>query len=168
MNAHNQPISEQYRSALQYVPETGALLWKATTGPRCRVGAVAGSIDTHGYRQIKIHGKTILAHRIVWAMFNDRMPLGRLDHINGNRLDNRIENLREVTDSQSAFNIGMKANNTTGAKGVCYRRSTGRWLVQIGVGGRKLFVGSFASKEEAITARADAEAKHYPSHRREA
>lgn len=95
----------QFNKILQYEGSTGKLFWKVTRG-RCKAGSEAGTVNVHGYIQIKCFGKDYLAHRIIWMMHNDE-PLAQeqpLDHINGLKTDNRIGNLRLATIQTNNMN----------------------------------------------------------------
>lgn len=83
-----------------------------------------GSLDKDGYLIIKIKGTQYKAHRLVFAWFNNRFPCGDIDHINHNRLDNRIENLREVSRLENLRNIRRKPNPDTGVIGISFDKTT--------------------------------------------
>lgn len=79
----------------------------------------AGSTDKGGYTRVKINGKTYLEHRLVWLLHKGVWPTGQLDHINGDRSDNRIENLREASNGQNRANSKVNKNNlSTGIEGI--------------------------------------------------
>jgi len=148
---------------------TGVLTWKVRplshfeTPSNMRVwngryaGAVIGTITKQGYVQCKLMKRLIMAHQICWALKHGRFsPM--LDHIDGNRSNNAIGNLRECTRSQNAMNSSFTPN-IIGLKGV--RRVGSKFLAQIGVEGKKLHLGSFDTAEEAHTAYREAAVKHH-------
>ena len=83
----------------------GMLTWKVKPNKRIEAGTEAGYVNTQGYASFMYQGKNYLAHRVIWEMHNGKIPKGmQIDHINRNRLDNRIENLRLVTHQQNCWN----------------------------------------------------------------
>ena len=116
--------------------------------------------DTHGYCQGRIAGKLHLAHRVIWALHYGRWPEGQIDHINGDRTDNRIENLREVDATGNARNAKLRRDNTSGVTGVSYRNDSGCWIVQIATDSGRKEIGRFSTKEAASLARKRAEAQY--------
>ena len=90
-----------------------------------------------------------------------------VDHINGNGLDNRRENLRIVTPQQNAFNRAIQTNNTSGHKGVSLVKRNNKWLARIGFNGKRIVLGTFDSYEEAVEARKMAEIKYYGEYSRQ-
>jgi hypothetical protein len=135
--------SDDVRDHLDYDPATGKFWWKDE----------AGTITGHGYRYIKVRRKLKLAHRMAWAFYYGEEPNGLVDHINGDRLDNRIKNLRIATYSQNSANAKRHSRNTSGLKGaskvVKNGRWTGRWQASITVRNKQVHLGSFRTKEEA-------------------
>ena len=107
----------------------------------------------HGYKHGRLENKNRYAHRIIWEFFNGPIPEGMdIDHINGDRSDNRPENLRVVTRSQNLRNSVMKSRNTSGITGVC-REGASKWKVRIHAdGGKPLLIGVFETKDAARTA----------------
>jgi hypothetical protein len=107
---------------------------------------------------VKINQITFMAHRIVYALHHGRDPYPlEVDHINRNPLDNRPENLRVATRSENASNKGVQANNKSGHRGVTFCRKTGKWQAQIGHNKKCIFLGRFATPQEASEARNRAE-----------
>lgn len=138
----------------------GELFWKVHRYAR-KVGTRAGSKHSGGYWQVPFKGTVLLAHRIIYEMFNGPIPPGMtIDHINRVKTDNRIANLRLVSNVVNHRNMPRNTNNTSGVTGVIWDKVHGKWIAQIGVNGVMERIGSFADKEEAITARKDAEAKY--------
>ena len=114
------------------------------------------------YVMVKIGGKAVQAHRIIWEMHNGPVPVGReIDHINGNRADNRIENLRLATGSKNKMNTTLRKDNTSGLKGVRRDRRSGRWSATIKADKKTIHLGSFGSPEEAHTAYVAAAEVHH-------
>ena len=114
------PTIDELRERLSYDPSTGALVWKKSRR-RCRVGTEAKALDVAGYIQVSFREKCVhKGHRIAWAIHYGKWPSGPIDHINGIRSDNRIENLREVNHQINCQNvrIGSMVNKSSGILGV--------------------------------------------------
>ena len=101
----------------------GVLYWERPKSNRIRKGDVAGTEHGNGYLKVRLGDKVYYAHRLVYYMHHGWMP-EQIDHINGNRSDNRIDNLRAATKSQNALNSRMPKNNTSGVKNVSWCKST--------------------------------------------
>src|ERR1044072_4308934 len=97
------PSISELTELLRYDPQTGELHWKISPTKKVKVGAKAGCITSRGYVQIRYLGFSYMAHRVIWYMFKGKLP-NLLDHINGDRKDNRIENLREASTFQNQMN----------------------------------------------------------------
>ena len=150
------------RSVLSYEPHTGLFRWKwrpGKAGNSVAVGSVAGALNKWGYRRIKVNGRLYMAHRLAWFYTHGEWPYPEIDHINLNKDDNRIVNLRKATSSDNSHNSGKRTNNTTGLKGVVRRGE--RWLSQISALGRRLHLGMFKTPEEAHAAYCAAADKYY-------
>jgi hypothetical protein len=148
------PNLEILREWLAYDPLIGQVVWVKDRWYNARKGQVAGAIcPTTGYRRIRLGNKKKLqAHRVVWTLCTgaDPFPL-EVDHINGNRQDNKIENLRLVDKRQNQLNRSkINKNNTTGHAGVYAYR--GKWKAGLAIDGKFVSVGVFDSKEEASEA----------------
>jgi hypothetical protein len=176
---------EILRTLLYYDLTTGKLYWRYRTSDMCSNsgnGAAANAArwnacfggseaftgqNDKGYHTGSIYGKTYRASRVIWALFFGEWP-DQVDHINGDKTDNRIINLRKVSHAMNQRNQGRYRNNTTGATGVLLREN--RWLAQIKVSGKMKHLGSFDSFEQAATARKEAELQYgfHPNHGREA
>jgi len=115
---------------------------------------------TSGYNQCRIFGKPYRAHRVIWAYHYGSWPENQVDHINADRADNRIQNLRLVTNQENNKNKRLSANNTSGIMGVCWDKSRGKWSAQIRVDFVRINLGRFDDMELAIAARKAAEAKY--------
>lgn len=135
----------------------GELFWKVNVGKRIKAGDVAGCLNDKGYVTVCVGGKTYLGHRIVWMLHNGYFPENHIDHINRNRGDNRIENLREVSRTCNMRNSGMRTDNTSGVKGVCWNKKTCKWVAIIKVGGKQFTLGYHEDLLEAVCLRLAAE-----------
>jgi len=138
---------EQLKKLLDYDRETGVFKWKTTTNCRIRVGDVAGCLDENGYIKIRLFNKAYRAHRLVWLYTYGKFPEDDMDHINGIKNDNRIINLRAVTQAENARNLRLRKDNTSGYIGVGWDTGKNKWRVTIS---RKQY-GRFKSKSDAIT-----------------
>lgn len=148
---------QRLHELLKYDPETGVFTY-ACARPKVRVGAVAGHTHAgHGYRQIKLDGRLYLAHRLAWLYVHGCWPSDMLDHIDRDRTNNRLLNLRESNRFLNRQNSLTPCNSTSGIKGVTWNRTLGKWHARIGFGNKRHHVGWFSSAEEAALARAAAE-----------
>lgn len=112
-------------------------------------GKLAGSIDNKGYKRISLDYIRYKVHRIVWFYFNKTWPKQQIDHINGNKLDNRIENLRDVKQTINMYNKQeAHSNSKTGYLGVT-KQPTGKYTARIKVGDKLIHLGSFDTIIEA-------------------
>jgi hypothetical protein len=134
--------AERLRELLDYAPGTGLFYWRVSTGS-VRKGTQAGSYS--GDVRIRIGGHHCGAHRLAWLYVYGRHPKGVVDHINGNRFDNRIANLRECSRAENMRNL--KGRGTSGFKGVFAHRK--KWLARICVNRKDHYLGVFNTKEEA-------------------
>lgn len=124
------------------------------------VGEPAGSITVGGYVHVYLDGKQYKAHRLIWLLLNGEWPAYpefEIDHINGDRADNRIGNLRKVTKSDNQRNGGRRINNTSGVHGVNWKAGSNRWVARIWNGPRHVYLGQFETLHEAQIARRAAE-----------
>lgn len=157
---------DEVRAALDYDPDTGVFRWRVRPD-RDRSwnlrfsGEVAGNTMTHGYRCMNIQGKIHLAHRLAWLWMTGEMPTGHIDHINGDRADNRWSNLRLASPSQNAMNSVSRKNNTSGVKGVSWDKAKRRWFGFITINGSRKFLGYSTTIEGAKRLREAAEAEHF-------
>lgn len=145
------------RDLLDFDPLTGVFTWKPrTTGNSARswnskhAGRAAGTLVAKGYRSIRIFYKPYLAHRLAWFYVHGVWPSDHIDHMDGNRDNNAIANLRPATNAQNLWNRGPQKNNTTGIKGVS--RVPNGWFAQIKVHGKQINLGVHATLQEAASA----------------
>jgi hypothetical protein len=141
---------ERFSEYFSYEPETGLIRWTKRSGKRGRVGQIAGNLDPKGYWRISFLGGTFQAHRIAFLLQQRTWPAGEVDHINGNRSDNRWCNLRQASRSLNGQNIRRPmSTNTSGFLGVSFHKGNGRWVAAIKVARKTLFLGQFGTPEEA-------------------
>ena len=153
---------ERARKYLRFEPIEGKLYWRRSER-RARAGREAGGIQqrsTLKYRLVGIDGKAYLTHRLVWFLTFGTWPKEEIDHWNGNGLDNRLSNLREVTHQENHRNKRMLVNNTSGVTGVCWVKSRRKWYAQIMVAGKDINLGYFDNLQDAAAVRERANLKY--------
>jgi len=127
------------------------------------LGSIAGHIRKDGYLHIKIDGKSYLAHRLAWLYVHGVWPTEDIDHRFHNTLDNRIGELRDVSNHENMQNR-IKANNnniSTGLLGATFHKATGKYSAEITFDGKRKYLGLFASAEEAHAAYLSAKRIHH-------
>ena len=122
-----------------------------------RAGYVPAGTISKGYVRIMVNGKIYPAHRLAWLYVYGVMPDGQIDHINHDKSDNRIDNLREVSHSENQKNKPLCRRNKTGYNGVGWIGRLGKWTAYISEGGKTNNIGLFSDVERAIEARRLAE-----------
>lgn len=128
---------------LSYDPASGIFTVLKSSGRR-KAGDQAGYVRPDGYRMLMVDGKWHYAHRLAWSFLTGRDPANEIDHINGDRDDNRAANLRECSRSENMRN--------TKKKGVCFHKGQAKWQASIRLNGKRFHLGTFASEDEAIRA----------------
>jgi hypothetical protein len=142
-----------------YEPETGVLRWKVRPSIGVKVGDIAGTKHPSGYRMVKVFGRQYPTHRIAWLLSFGAFPQFQIDHINRNRADNRLCNLREATYATNAQNRDKP--NRTGYAGVTKARS-GKWQARVMTDGKSRSIGVFDSPGDAHRAYAAAKRELHP------
>jgi hypothetical protein len=139
--------ADRVRDVLAYDPETGRFTWRVRRA--CfAAGSLAGWKTPCGYRYISVDMEVCVAHRLAWLHTHGTWPKGVVDHINGDRADNRIVNLRDVSYAVNAQNRRLaQKNNRSGLLGVVKCR--GRWRAAIGINGARTWLGTFDTAQEA-------------------
>lgn len=140
--------------------EDGKLLWKVSHNQRIKIGSEAGTIDARGYRVVKFNGIVQKAHRVIFMMHHGFMP-DYIDHVDGNRLNNKIENLRQATVQQNNHNASIRKDNKSGAKNVNWSNRLNKWIVQISCDGKKKHIGCFEDLELADLVAQEARNKYH-------
>lgn len=132
------------------------------TGTMAKIQTNMGSVISNGYVSVWFNGKNDYMHRVIWEFVNGPIPEGMvIDHINGVRSDNRIQNLRLATPSQNAQNRTRSKNNKSGVKGISFHQRDKKWHANIGVNGRQKYLGSFDTAPEAESAYLQAVLKYH-------
>ncbi len=137
---------QQARQLFQYDPETGHLYWRM---PRYKVcdSLWAGYPNSSGYLQVKVSGRKYCVHRLAWLMTHGQWPEGQLDHTNGNRLDNRLVNLRIVTPRQNSQN--RTTHRAGRLVGCSYHKQRRLWRAYITVRRKQRSLGYYETEQEA-------------------
>jgi len=126
-------------------------LYKLKASTNSPAGKRAHKIHRQGYKGFKVNGVVIGEHRLVWLYHFGFLP-SLIDHINGDRSDNRVENLRPATHSQNICNSRLAKNNTSGAKGVVWAEDRKKWRARIVANGVRAWLGSYDTYEAACNA----------------
>lgn len=158
------------RQLLKYDSTSGALTWRRrpisffrddarwSAGQSCKrwntryAGKEAFTATVTGYRCGRLSKRNYLAHRVIWAMVYDEWPVSEVDHIDRDRQNNRICNLRLATRSENAANQCMRSNNRSGFKGVTWSKVAKKWTAEISFNNKRNYLGLFETKEEAALA----------------
>lgn len=175
------PSQEYLRQRLAYDPDTGFVTWKdrplddfpsraAHASWQGRFpGKRAGSYGKgNDYVALRFQSRAVSLHRVIWVYMTGRLPDGDIDHINGNKRDNRWLNLRDVTRSVNMQNAPLRSDNRSGTQGVFWCENLGRWRSMISVNGRRVYLGYHEALADAVLARKTAERKYgyHPNHGR--
>jgi HNH endonuclease len=143
------------KELLHYDPETGVFTWIKRTSKRIYVGKIAGSLHPIGYWFIGVDNHRCYAHRLAWFWTHGEWPKGDIDHIDGNRVNNQLANLRDVTVSVNAQNQKRaQSDNKTGFLGVSPYR--GKFIATIKVNGKRITCGIFDKPDIAHLAYVEA------------
>ena len=155
---------EEVLALLSYDPETGVFRCRVdrrSFAGKAKAGAVAGQ-PKDGYLVIGLFGRLYRAQHLAWLiMTGEWPPKGDMDHRNRIRSDNRWSNLRLATRPQNNMNSLPRSDNTSGCKGVSFRKDTRKWHARIKAEGKVILLGNFIDKADAIAARRAAERKYF-------
>ena len=155
MKCKPHPSQEQLHELFTFRDhESQPFIWNITVSNRAKIGNVAGTLDVNNnYYIIKIDKIRYRLHRLVWIYHNGDIPNGMIvDHVDGNSLNNQIENLRLATQSQNQHNRKIPLTNTSGVKGVFWYKRNKKWAAQITINNKIKFIGRFDTIEEAEAA----------------
>lgn len=148
---------KELRDTFDYHPD--GYLIRRSTGRPCGQRANNGN----GYVRVWVGGRTLHAHRVIYAIVYGEMPDGDIDHISRNRMDNRIENLRDVSRSENMHNSKKSKDNSSGFPGVGWHTQAQKWVAYIYIDYRKIHLGYFEDLEDAVHARKIAKIKYHPT-----
>lgn len=164
---------------LRYDPETGFLFWRERSATSFRKQShcdywnrrhadqrAFATVLPVGYLTGRINKRRYLAHRVIWKMFYGTDPVNQIDHIDQDKANNRIGNLRDVTHLENSQNKPMQPNNRSGVAGVYSPKGSDKWLARIKQSGRWKHLGTFETYEDAVSARriAEQEIGFHPNH----
>ena len=166
------PPRELLRELLDYNPLTGQLIWRHRPREmftqkgaflrwnKCYAGTVAGNVKPNGIN-VGIRGSIYSAHRLIWLLVNGEPIPSEIDHRDGNPHNNLIANLRAATRSQNVANTGRRVDNVSGVKGIRQPGNSGSigFVARIKVDGKTIYLGSFATLQDAAKARREAAIK---------
>lgn len=147
---------ERLAELLHYDPLTGLFIRKVRTSNRIKVGDVAGCVNPEGYVQISVDGKPFLAHRLAWLYVHKEWPQNLIDHVNGDKKDNRIANLRAANNTQNMHNAPYGSKSKTGIKGIhCWNTIRGGkeysyWVASVRLGKGKRKIKHFPQTEDGL------------------
>lgn len=142
------------QDVLDYNPITGSFSWKEPPHPSASnisIGGVAGAVENNGYIRICIDRERHQAHRLAWLYVHGHWPESKLDHIDTNKVNNAISNLRLASPSQNSANRKVGSDNKLGIKGVRLHEC-GRYVARIMVRGEAKYLGLYPTKEAAFSA----------------
>lgn len=159
---HSNLTIDLLREIYNYEPDSGKITRRVNRG-KWKSGSQVGTIGKNGYRYVGINGKLYLAHRLIWLYVYGRWPVADIDHINRNRDDNRLANLREANRSENNINSKIQHNNTSGYKGAYYEKRRDYWYSEIWVNSKKIYLGSYGTAKEAGKVYEAAAKKYYGS-----
>lgn len=164
------------KELLDYDPATGELVWKSRMCHSFRASKVSDECaaarwngkfagrraftitDAYGYKAGSIFNRRYLAHRVIWALTHGEWP-DEIDHINGDRADNRLANLRSANRQENMRNMRLGTRNKSGSLGVSWDASRNKWRATITDGGKHITIGRFDDKMAAVDARKRSEAE---------
>lgn len=153
---------DRLRELFHYSPDTGEFIRLVAIGP-AKAGEVAGFKNSLGYVQISVDGTRQYAHRLAWLYVKGTHPSKLIDHVNGNKSDNRIDNLREASSSENLQNAKEPHRDSrSGLRGVAWDRCRGKWLSRVQVNKKSHHVGYFSTAAEAHNAYLVAKGKLHP------
>lgn len=141
----------------------GFLYWKDPKSNRVINRRLAGYKTKHNYRKVHFFGKQIYEHRLIFMMHYGFMPK-YIDHIDGNKSNNKIENLREVEHYQNMMNVKIKKNNSSGIKGVCFDKNRSKWMVRITANNKTINLGRYDDLELAELVAQEARHKYHKNY----
>lgn len=132
----------ELKELLNYDKDTGIFTWKKRTSNRIKIGSIAGNLHCRGYIELKVNGIRCLAHRLAWLYEHGELPK-LIDHINGDRKDNKIFNLRPASYAENSYNSKVRVDNKSGVRCVSWNKRSNKWEVRIKLNGKLHSFGSY-------------------------
>lgn len=155
------PSIEYLRQVLDYNPNTGKLHWIADKGARAKAGREITRLNSDGYIYFGLDGNGYLGHRMAWYLYHGEDPNFEIDHIDGNKRNNIITNLRKADRTGNNRNKTIQKNNTSGFKGVHFKKENNKWCARIFIKKKAIHLGYFESPENAYSEYCKAAKKYF-------
>lgn len=133
-----QEVIDEMKERLNYDPNTGVITWRESKSNYVKNGTECGTLKPSGYLVINFSKQLYRAHRVAWVMHYGKNPSTFLDHVNQDKTDNRIENLREASSSQNKCNITRRSDNKSGYRGISWDRFRNKWKVEVQIQGKSV------------------------------
>jgi len=151
---------ERAKELFRYNAESGLLERKLKSG---RWKVCGHKPVCQGYGYARVDGNMYYTHRVIWLLVHGEWPEHEIDHIDRNKMNNRIENLRAVTPSENQHNHGLRRDNSTGFTGICFHKAAKKYVAQIWLNGKPNYLGIFSTAEDAFLAYQLAKIEHHPT-----
>lgn len=159
----NDITQAELKVMFDYDAENGWLIRKFRKGKPYNKPCGYKPAGYNGYGRIKIKGKMYHTHRLIWLFHYGEFPSEFIDHIDGNRVNNRVENLREVDNKSNCHNRKVNENNTSGFADVVWDKEFQKYRVRIEIDGNRKHIGRYGTIEDAVLASKKAKIKYHPS-----
>ena len=143
---------KRLKELLFFDPETGIFIWRVKPSNPVKRGSVAGHLGVLGYTLIGIDGLVYPAHRLAYLWMMGEFPPHEIDHIDGQRANNKWSNLRPVTKSQNQQNSKMRIDNTSGHKGITWNTDRQKWMARVQIGNKRHYLGIYDDLAQAVQA----------------
>lgn len=160
LNTNTLPSQKRLRELFNYDPETGIVTRRMAVSVKCRAGDVVGHREARGYVHTTVDWRPIRLHQLIWIYVHGRID-GEIDHVNGDKSDNRLSNLRPANRSQNMSNKPLDRRNKSGFKGVHWSKKDRCWVAQIQVNRKTIHLGSFGEARAAAAVYAEAAKQHF-------
>ena len=161
MATQNSTLTQDHLKSL-FDYKDGDLYWKISRNNNIKVGQVVGMLRPDGYKRVNINKKNYYLHRLIFIYHNGFIT-DEIDHIDNNRLNNRIENLRVATRIQNMLNCKINSRNTTGIKGITFDKEKSKFRPYLSVNKKRMYLGCFDSLDDANTELQKARIKYHGS-----
>lgn len=159
----NELTQEQVQELFDYDSDNGWLIRKKDEYGRVVNRPCGIKPNGNGYGSVRINDKMYRTHRVIWLLVHGYMPEREVDHIDRDKMNNRIENLRPATPTENSHNHGLQRNNSSGYPGVHFHKHANKYVARITLNGKKISLGYYATAEEAFRAYQLAKIKYHPT-----